>query len=1105
MDHDTKDNILTSNEVLERTDGASNNDTMENVLKDNELVEQTEGASDNCTKENILTDNELVERMEQASEILVPVPSDCSWNQPDVQLFPNKVLEFATQEEKCSSEERPAGSGLLMCQYSFLPTVSASVILAEDGSSCGQGVYDSVLPIHETEVKEKTLLVEECHTPSGDMSLLAPELVEKQDDFHAQSDEMSLLAPELIKREVEFDTPSDEMSLLAPELRKTEDEFDTPSDEMSLLAPELIKREDEFDTPWDEMSLIAPELIKTEDEFHSPSNERPLPITEPVNEEDNIYPTLLVQSAGNGQILVQDVCDSVLPDSVTKSNDSDMPLTYPELIESFSTAALPISWLSLCLANSEKTLQFMKMYDNERGLSVAMSISIREDFTADVFIHRIKLSAEDALWEGLPTRYDSVKKVLRLLKRIEAAKICHGNPDPDYISQVTSRSHQRKNLMFYLEGDFGASDFSTIRSRFCSLLVDTKFTIRCKECRKVRGTLRSTRAKAAKASKSKTSQRVPNRCLKRADLERKCSQLQKYSEELESQFDRMNQQLSCQQLLEEDLKKHAKGSKPPGMKKQCEINSDSQKESDQSQHSSIVPARPEGPSQQTSYGDGEHYSLENQNGDMFSWIGQQLSHDEGVAQNSQEKTDNGKVLGWQGQNISDDDGGHNSLKKRNVDMFSWQGQHLSSGDQGLQEKIAENVDNTLTLQESGGRRKPSFNQMVLQTKSSEMTETSEKGTKRNAMSLVKVPKKLPKVVSQQYPRKTKPKAQYPRNTDSKGPYQCDVCHKIYNSKDSIKRHRHKLTHTGEKPYKCELCGKCFGQNGNLRRHSLVHKFHRPFQCPLCSKSFRSKEDLRIHSKRHTGKKPFLCQYCGRAFTQSGHMRRHEKTHTFQDGHKCDICGKNFSELSYLKRHEIMKHGGCFQCRSCDLTFKKEQDLIAHRLIHSGPKQFQCDQCPKSYLYEYMLKNHIVKVHVLKKPAYFACETCGKQFRQQVHLKMHMRSHSDERPISCQVCSKTFKYEVSLKNHMKTHTEITGDRQKYDCQLCGTQFTNTHNLQRHMKYIHDKKDRKQNHVCKICNEKFLTQTFLKKHNKVHHQESQNGVKKSPQLVPLLPYK
>ena len=949
MDRDTKDNILASSELLERTDGASNNNTMENILKDNELVEQT----------------------------------------------------------------------------------------------------------------------------SGDMSLLAPELVEKEDDFHAQSDEMSLLAPELIKKEVEFDTPSDEMS---------------------LLAPERVKMEDEFDTPSYEMSLIAPELIKTEDEFHAPSNERPLPLTEPVNEEDNIYPTLLVQSAGNGQILVQDVCDSVLPDSVTKSNDSDMPLTYQELIESFSTAALPKSWLSICLANSDKNLQFMKMYDNERGLSVAMSISIREDFTADVFIHRIKLSAENALWEGLPTRYDSVKKVLRLLKRIEVAKICHGNPDPEYISQVSSRSHHRKNLMFYLEGDLGASVCSsTIRSRFCSLIVDTKFTIRCKECRKVRGTLRSTRAKAAKASKSKTSQRVPNRFLKRADLERKCSQLQKYSEELESQFDRMNQQLSGQQLLEEDLKKHAKGSKPPGMKKQCEINSDSQKESDQSQHSSIVPARPEDPSQQTSYGDGEHYSLENQNGDMFSWIGQQLSHDEG-GQNSLEKNDDGNMLGWQGQNISDDDGGHNSLKKRNVDMFSWQGQQLSSGDQGLQEKIAENVDNTLTLQESGGRRKPSFNQMVLQTKPSEMTETSEKGTKGNAMSLVKVPKKVPKVVSQQYP-KTKPKAQYPRNnTDSKGPYKCDVCHKIYNLKDSLKRH--KLTHTGEKPYKCELCGKCFVQNGNLRRHSLVHKFHRPFQCPLCSKSFRSKEDLRIHSKRHTGKKPFLCQYCGRAFTQSGHMRRHEKTHTLQDGHKCDICGKNFSELSYLKRHEIMKHGGCFQCRSCDLTFKKEQDLIAHRLIHSGPKQFQCDQCPKSYLYEYMLKNHIVKVHVLKKPASFACETCGKQFRQQVHFKLHMRSHSDERPISCQVCPKTFKYELSLKNHMKTHTEITGHRQKYDCQLCGTQFTHTHNLQRHMKYIHDKKDRKQDHVCKICNEKFLTQTFLKKHNKVHHQESQIGVKKSP---------
>lgn len=49
-----------------------------------------------------------------------------------------------------------------------------------------------------------------------------------------------------------------------------------------------------------------------------------------------------------------------------------------------------------------------------------------------------------------------------------------------------------------------------------------------------------------------------------------------------------------------------------------------------------------------------------------------------------------------------------------------------------------------------------------------------------------------------------------------------------------------------------------------------------YLCEYCHKSFNHKSDLTKHRRTHTGEKPFQCPLCAYRGTQSVHVRRHVK-------------------------------------------------------------------------------------------------------------------------------------------------------------------------------------------------------------------------------------
>lgn len=88
----------------------------------------------------------------------------------------------------------------------------------------------------------------------------------------------------------------------------------------------------------------------------------------------------------------------------------------------------------------------------------------------------------------------------------------------------------------------------------------------------------------------------------------------------------------------------------------------------------------------------------------------------------------------------------------------------------------------------------------------------------------------------------------------------------------------------------------------------------------------------------------------------------------------------------------------------------------------------------------------------KRKPKFKCELCPKSFVMQCHLKDHMNHHNGKKPFRCDICDKAFYRLFSLQEHQRIHNRV----KPYRCNYCEKSFTQGSTLMRHKQmHISDK--------------------------------------------------
>ena len=138
-------------------------------------------------------------------------------------------------------------------------------------------------------------------------------------------------------------------------------------------------------------------------------------------------------------------------------------------------------------------------------------------------------------------------------------------------------------------------------------------------------------------------------------------------------------------------------------------------------------------------------------------------------------------------------------------------------------------------------------------------------------------------------------------------------------------------------------------------------------CKYCGSSFSRRRDLTLHERRHTGEKPYSCEKCEFRCNTAGSLRmhtvrRHEDPNLHRT-HVCEICG--FSTPSKIRlnqhirfKHAVEKHK---RCPHCDYHTPKLLNFHVHidsKHPEHGTKQFFCDHCSRSFIFEASLKKHL---------------------------------------------------------------------------------------------------------------------------------------------------
>ncbi|CAK7215620.1 hypothetical protein SBRCBS47491_002542 [Sporothrix bragantina] len=145
--------------------------------------------------------------------------------------------------------------------------------------------------------------------------------------------------------------------------------------------------------------------------------------------------------------------------------------------------------------------------------------------------------------------------------------------------------------------------------------------------------------------------------------------------------------------------------------------------------------------------------------------------------------------------------------------------------------------------------------------------------------------------------------------------------------------------------------------------------------------------------------------------------------------------------------------------NCTKTFNRPARLTAHLRSHTNDRPFKCPDCPKTYLEEKHLRQHIKGSHSQERQ--YVCPECSKAFLTATRLRRHAAVHEGQDRFRCrgydEHCTRTFRKHQTLQRHIRvdhlnqpafacTH-EISGGK------MCDAVFDSQGALRRHIERDH----------------------------------------------------
>lgn len=254
--------------------------------------------------------------------------------------------------------------------------------------------------------------------------------------------------------------------------------------------------------------------------------------------------------------------------------------------------------------------------------------------------------------------------------------------------------------------------------------------------------------------------------------------------------------------------------------------------------------------------------------------------------------------------------------------------------------------------------------------------------------------------------------EYSQNHSIEKPFECDLCHKKFDKKSRLDRHKY-VHWKGEERWNCDLCPMDFSTENSLTSHKRIHtwvlslKPHLPFECDHSILIFQSDESGLIGAESINGNDiNEVDQQLND--DQIIVLDTDEEISFHQNVNSNDIveqnnekCVKRQRSLKKMKPPKIPKISPTKQkikksLRSDDRTNGNNSNT---RATKPQPQQ---------------------KSSAHKTQSRIQCDECATYVSSLKLLRRHKLKHSDERPFKCDFCDMAFYRNDKKISHERVH-------------------------------------------------------------------------------------